>query len=500
MAALVVQAPILFISEGADEVSLEFLNDMQLTFWGAAQAVTGSMHGITVANELHILDCGLLQGHRKETFEINSHLPFDAMNLRSVVLSHAHLDHSGNLPTLTRNGFSGKIHATPATAELCQYMLADSAHIQESDAEYLSRRTRRRQAIGVADMSVPVAPLYTAQDAANAMRCFVPSKLYETTPLNEQLTFTFGNAGHILGSAFVLLRHQQNGRETKLLFSGDLGRAGMPILKDPDPAPEADFLIIESTYGNRIHQPISNVEAELKTHFNKTVARGGHVIVPAFAVGRTQQIVLVLHKLAEEQEIPAIPIFVDSPLAVNVTEVFRHHPEEYDREAAAYLEHGLDPFGFKRLRYLRDVADSKTLNDLRTPFVVISASGMCEGGRVLHHLRHGIADGRNLVLLAGYQAENTLGRRIMERRQEVRIFDEMLPLRAEVATLAELSAHADQAELIRWIQPIAGKLKRVFLVHGEPEGQAALAKEMQAQLGVKVHCPARGESFALSEI
>jgi metallo-beta-lactamase family protein len=473
---------------------------MLLTFWGATRSVTGSMHGITVDNELHILDCGLVQGHRKEAFQINSSLPFDAKKLSSVVLSHAHLDHSGNLPTLTRNGFSGPIYATPATAELCQYMLADSAHIQENDAEFLRRRSQRRQAIGMSDSSVPVEPLYTTEDAASANRCFATRKLYQTTSLNQNLDFTFGNAGHILGSAFVLLKHKQDGREIKLLFSGDLGRPGLPILKDPDPAPEADYLIVESTYGNRIHEPASNVEDELKTLINITAARGGHVIVPAFAVGRTQQLVLILHKLAESKSIPAIPIFVDSPLAVNVTEVFRHHPDEYDTEAAAYLERGLDPFGFSRLRYLREAAESKTLNDLRTPYVVISASGMCEGGRVLHHLRHGIADGRNLVLLAGYQAENTLGRRIMERRQSVKIFDEMLPLRAEVATLGELSGHADQAEIIRWIKPIAGKLKRVFLLHGEPDGQAELAKALQEQLGLKVLCPVRGDSFDLGEI
>ena len=261
---------------------------MILTFWGATRSVTGSMHGITVDNELHILDCGLVQGHRKEAFQINSNLPFDAKKLRSVVLSHAHLDHSGNLPTLTRNGFSGPIHSTPATAELCQYMLADSAHIQENDAEYLARRSRRRQAIGITDTTTPVEPLYSAEDAANASRCFATCKLYETKRLNEHLDFTFSNAGHILGSAFVLLKHRQDGRETRLLFSGDLGRVGLPILKDPDPAPEADYLIVESTYGNRIHEPIGNVEDELKTLLKRTAARGGHVIVPAFAVGRTQ--------------------------------------------------------------------------------------------------------------------------------------------------------------------------------------------------------------------
>ncbi len=473
---------------------------MRLTFWGAARQVTGSMHGITVDDQLHLLDCGLVQGHRKEAFAINSNFPFNARTVSSVVLSHAHLDHSGNLPTLAQAGFSGPIYSTPATQELCQYMLTDSAHIQESDAAYMTRRSRKRRAIGVEDDSVPVRPLYTMEDAARASQLFEAKKLYQTTKLNEHLEFTFSNAGHILGSAFVLLKHNQNGRETKLLFSGDLGRPDLPILKDPDPAPEADFLIIESTYGNRIHEPISNVEGTLKDLINKTAVRGGHVIVPAFAVGRTQQLVLILHKLAEEKAIPAIPLFVDSPLAVNVTDVFRRHPEEFDSEAAAYLERGLDPFGFERLRYLRDVADSKTLNDLRTPFVVISASGMCEGGRVLHHLRNGISDSRNLVLLAGYQAENTLGRRIMERRHEVRIFDEMIPLRAEVATLAELSGHADQRELVSWIKPIAPRLKRVFLVHGEPEGQAGLAKELEQQLRLKVHAPARGESFELSEI
>jgi metallo-beta-lactamase family protein len=472
---------------------------MLLTFWGAAQAVTGSMHGLTVDSQLYLLDCGLLQGHRKEAFESNSHLPFDAKSVSSVVLSHAHLDHSGNLPTLTRNGFSGKIHSTPATAELCQYMLADSAKIQESDAEFLTQRARR-QAIGIADDSAPVEPLYTVEDAATASRCFATAKLYQTTRLNEHLDFTFSNAGHILGSAFILLKHPREGREIKLLFSGDLGRPGLPILKDPDRAPAADFLILESTYGNRIHQPVSDVEAELETLINRTVARGGHVIVPAFAVGRTQQLVLILHKLVEKKSIPAIPIFVDSPLAINVTEVFRHHPEEYDSEAATYIARGLDPFGFNRLRYLREASESKTLNDLRTPFVVVSASGMCEGGRVLHHLRHGIADRRNLVLLTGYQAANTLGRRIQERHEEVKIFNEILPLRAEVAVLGELSGHADQAELIAWVKPIAGKLKRIFLVHGEPDAQAALAQALEQQLNVKVLCPARGESFDLNEV
>lgn len=471
---------------------------MIVTFWGATRSVTGSMHGITAGDELHILDCGLVQGHRNEAFRINSELPFDPRNLKSVVLSHAHLDHSGNLPSLARKGFAGPIYSTPATAELCQYMLADSAHLQENDAKFLLRRNQRRRAVGVPGESAPVGQLYTVEDAEKASKLFSPSLLYQKRSIGSNLSFRFSNAGHILGSACVLVEHEEQRRNTKLLFSGDLGRPGLPILKDPDPAPEPDYLIIESTYGDRLHEPMTNVEEELGRLINRTAARGGHVIVPAFAVGRTQQLVLLLHKLTENKSIPDIPLFVDSPLAVNVTEVFRHHPEEYDSEAAEFVGRGLDPFGFSRLRYLREATDSKTLNDLHTPFVVISASGMCEGGRVLHHLRHGVADPRNLILLTGYQAENTLGRRIQEKRPEVKIFDDLIPLRAEVAALGELSGHADQSELLKWIEPVAPKLKGVFLVHGEPSAQDELAKILRERLGLTVNCPERGEAFNLS--
>jgi metallo-beta-lactamase family protein len=446
------------------------------------------------------LDCGLVQGHREEAFQINSHFAFDPTKLKSVVLSHAHLDHSGNLPSLARKGFIGPIHSTPATAELCQYMLADSARLQEGDSQFLLRRNQRRRSIGVPGESAPVGPLYTVEDAQKATKLFSSIPLYEKKSISPNLSFTFSNAGHILGSACIMLEHSEGGRSTKLLFSGDLGRPGLPILKDPDPAPEADYLIVESTYGDRVHEAMASVEDELAALINRTVTRGGHVIVPAFAVGRTQQLVLILHKLSEKKAIPDVPIFVDSPLAVNVTEVFRHHPEEYDSEAADFVNRSLDPFGFARLRYLRDASESKTLNDLRTPYVVISASGMCEGGRVLHHLRHGVADSRNLILLTGYQAENTLGRRIQERNSEIKIFDDLIPLRAEVAALGELSGHADQAELLKWIGPIAPKLKRVFLVHGEPAGQDGLAKVLHDQLGLRVECPARGQTFDLSNL
>ncbi len=471
---------------------------MKITFWGAAQEVTGSMHAIEIGSETHLLECGLLQGHRREAFEINSHLPFAASSIRSVVLSHAHLDHSGNLPTLIRNGFSGRIHSTPATAELCQYMLADSAHLQEKDAAFIEKRSARRRSVGIADRTAPVPPLYTLADAEDAAKHFEACALHEKKTIADGLQIELRNAGHILGAAFVLLECARNGRAIKILFSGDLGRPGVPILRAPDPAPEADYLILESTYGDRLHQPLGNVEEKLLQLVSKTIARGGHVIVPAFAVGRTQQLVLILHQLVEKKLLPDIPIFVDSPLAINVTDVFRRHAEEFNSETARFIQGGGDAFGFHRLRYLREASESKALNDLRTPFVVISASGMCEGGRILHHLRNGIEDPRNLILITGFQAANTLGRRLVEQQPEVKIFGEPMRLRAEVSALNELSGHADQRDLAEWVRPIAPKLKKTFLVHGEPDAQRALTKIFAEQLRLEVACPSRGESFALS--
>lgn len=449
-----------------------------------------------IGNETHLLECGLLQGHRCEAFEINSHLPFAASSIRSVVLSHAHMDHIGNFPTLVRNGFSGRIHATPATAELCRYMLADSAHLQEKDAAFIEKRNARRRAVGFIDRNTPVPPLYTAADAENATSHFEICGFHENKTIGDGLHLEFRNAGHILGSAFVLLEYVWNGRAIKILFSGDLGRPGVPIPRPPDPAPEADYLILESTYGDRLHQPLGRVEDRLLRLASKTIARGGHVIVPAFAVGRTQQLVLILHGLVERKLLPDIPIFVDSPVAINVTDVFRRHPDEFDCEAAAFVHGGLDPSGFHRLRYLREASESKALNDLRIPYIVISASGMCEGGRILHHLRNGIEDPRNLILITGFQAANTLGRRLAERHPEVRIFGEPMRLRAEVSALNELSGHADQQDLVKWVRPIAPKLKRIFLVHGEPGAQKARSV-LQEQVKLNVVCPSRGESFVL---
>jgi metallo-beta-lactamase family protein len=470
---------------------------MKITFWGAAQTVTGSMRAISIGGETHLLDCGLLQGHRREAFEVNSHLPFRADSIRSVILSHAHLDHSGNLPTLVRCGFGGRIHATAATAELCRYMLADSAYLQEKDAAFIEKRNARRKAIGLAVPNVPVPPLYTVADADQTVKQFDNCVLGTKKMVGDRLAIQLSNAGHILGSASVLAEEVDDSHSVKLLFSGDLGRPGAAILRDPDQAPDADYVVIESTYGDRLHNPMRNVEDKLMRLINRTAARGGHVIVPAFAVGRTQHLVLLLHQLVERKSIPDIPIFVDSPLAINVTEVFRNHADELGPDAAAFTENGVDPFGFYPLRYLRDASESKALNDLRTPFVVVSASGMCEGGRILHHLRNGVEDPRNLILITGFQAVNTLGRKLVERHPEVKIFGEPMRVRAEVAALNELSCHADQQELVKWLRPIARRLKKVFLVHGEPSAQAALAAVLLDQLQIRAVCPARGESFDL---
>lgn len=452
------------------------------------------MHAVSTGTETYLLDCGMFQGHRREAFALNTQLPFEASSIRAVVLSHAHLDHSGNLPLLVKKGFKGAIHTTPATADLCSYMLADSAFLQEKDAAFLEKRRKRRRAIGVPGEDAPVPPLYTVADAENAMRNFKPSPRREKINIGPNVTVELRNAGHILGSSCVLFEYGTHGQKLRLLFSGDLGRPSVPILQPPDAAPPADYLIVESTYGDRIHKPIATVADKLAGLIRKTAERGGHVIVPAFAVGRTQELVLMLHRLAEQRLIPDIPLFVDSPLAINVTDVFRKHPEEYSADLRGFTETGKDPFGFHRLRYLREASESKALNDLRMPYVVISASGMCEGGRIVHHLRNGIEDPRNLILITGFQAQNTLGRRLVERHPEVNIFGEPMALRAEVAVLNELSAHADQQDLVRWIRPIASGLKGVFLVHGEPAAQDALSAVLKEQLGLETRSPVRGES------
>jgi metallo-beta-lactamase family protein len=472
---------------------------MKLTFWGAARTVTGSMHQLTVDGKCYLLDCGQYQGRRKEAEERNRNFPFPCREISAVMLSHAHIDHSGNLPLLVKNGFHGPIFASSGTADLCRPMLADSASIQEKDAAFLNKRYLRRKSLKVATGPGDhmVEPLYTVENAEATYPLFHPVPLHTPTQVAPGIRYQSFEAGHMLGSTCMLLDLESQGRRTRLGFTGDLGRPGLPIIRDPEPLPSADYLILESTYGDRVHEPIPTVRNKLADIVNRTLERGGKMIVPAFAVGRTQQLVLMLHQLINAEQIPSFPIFVDSPLAVNVTEVFRKHPELFDQEALEFVNHREDPFGFSRLTYIRDVEQSKALNDLRGPFMVISASGMCEAGRVLHHLKNNIGDARNTVLITGYQAENTLGRKIEERHQEVPIFGEPVRLRAEVQKLDALSGHADREEMLTWLEPIAKGLKQVFLVHGEPDQQTAFAAAIRGRYGLEVIVPERGRSFEL---
>ena len=472
---------------------------MILTFWGAAQVVTGSMHHLAIEGRSYLLDCGQFQGKRKEAEARNKGFPFSCKDISAVLLSHAHIDHSGNLPLLVKNGFQGPIYASPATADLCHPMLLDSATLQEKDAEFLNKRALRRKSLNVQTPANGrmIEPLYTVENAQATFPLFRPTPMHAPTNIGPGLRYQSFEAGHMLGSICMLLDLESQGRKVRLGFSGDLGRPGLPIVRDPEPLPPVDYLIMESTYGDRVHEPIQSVAAKLAAIVNRTYQRGGKMIVPAFAVGRTQQLVLVLHELINAGSIPPFPIFVDSPLAVNVTDVFRKHPELFDEEVNRFLDNHQDPFGFKRLTYVRDVSQSKALNDLRGPFMIVSASGMCEGGRILHHLKNNIGDPRNTVLLTGYQAENTLGRKIKERREHVPIFGEPMPLRAEVQELDALSGHADREEMLAWMKPLAPSLKKVFLVHGEPGQQTAFQVAIQERYRVEVVVPERGAGFDL---
>jgi len=471
---------------------------MKLTFHGAAQTVTGSMHELAAGGARILLDCGLYQGRRKEARERNANFPFAASRIHSVLLSHAHIDHSGNIPTLVKSGFEGAIHATPATVDLCHSMLPDSAHLQEKDAQFLAKRKHRRKMLGVGDEIEIVEPLYTQEDAERSLKHFHSVLDGTHAEVAPGVTFRFVEAGHILGSAWVDIEARDNGKKTRLVFSGDIGRPNLPIIRDPEPLGEADWLILESTYGDRLHKDLEAVKEKLADAVRRAAARGGKIIAPAFAVGRTQQLVLMLHELIEEKQIPPIPVFVDSPLAVDVTEVFRRHVYLFDEETARFLRNGEDPFGFRMLHYVREASESKALNDLKGPVLIISAAGMCEAGRILHHLRNNIEDPRNMVLVTGFMAENTLGRKIVEKWPEVPIFGEPVRLRAEVVKLNELSGHADQHELLEWIRPAARTLKGIFLVHGEPSQAASLKRAIHERYGIEAVIPSRGESFTLA--
>lgn len=465
----------------------------KLTFHGAAQEVTGSMHILEADGILVALDCGMFQGRREESSRKNREFPFDPSKLHALVLSHAHVDHCGRIPMLVKNGFKGRVFATPATRDLCALILRDSAHIQAEDAYYLNKKRERRG-------ESPIEPFYDDDDAIAALRLFQAVSPGHPFWVTRRLSARFLTAGHMLGAAMIRAEYKSgNGTNgaTSLLFSGDLGRFDMPLLRDPSPFPESDFLICESTYGGRKHPPTDDLREQLATVVNETYRRGGKVVIPAFSVGRTQVIVYFLHQLLTERRIPDMPIYIDSPLAVNATEVFRLHPDLFDRDALAFQAQSGDILGGDCCTYLRESEQSKAINRRRRPCIIISASGMCEAGRILHHLKNNIQNPRNTVLIVGFQAAHTLGRRIVERQPEVRIFGQMYKLKAQVVALNGFSAHADSEELARLYRPIAKSCRQAFLVHGELDQMKPMAQAMRAAGMRDVQMPAPGESFVL---
>jgi metallo-beta-lactamase family protein len=463
---------------------------MKITFWGAAKTVTGSMHLLEANGSKILLDCGLYQGHREESRKLNSELPFNQRDINALVLSHAHIDHSGNIPSLVKNGFDRTIYSTHATRDLCSAMLADSAHIHEKEAEYMNLKMKKNGGKAV------FQPLYTMKDAIDSIELFHSVNYGKRIPVADGVDVVFRDAGHIIGSSLVELFIKENGTEKKIVFTGDVGRKFLPILRDPEYIAETDVLITESTYGNRIHDDITKTNEKLKKIIIETYSRGGKIIVPAFSVGRTQELVFALHQLVNAKAIPDLPVYVDSPLSLNITQIFRMHPECFDSETLNYLYEGEDPFGFKRITYVSSVQESKQLNDSKVPCIIISSSGMCEVGRILHHLKNNIENERNTILVTGFMADNTLGKRIVDREPRVRIFGDYYSLRAKVVIMNEFSAHADKNELIEWTSGFKKRPALTCVVHGNED--AALAHKSHLEMiGLQnVIVPGRGDSVS----
>lgn len=465
---------------------------MKLTFHGAAREVTGSMHLVEADGMQVALDCGLYQGRRAESIEKNQKFPIDAKAIHAVALSHAHIDHCGRLPMLVKQGFTGRIFATPATRDLCAILLADAAYIQSEDAKYINKKRARKG-------EPPISPLYDEKDAAKAVRLFHTVSQEQTFWLTRQLRARFHHTGHMLGASLIELTYDPpDGKPAvSLVFTGDVGRFNMPILRDPHSFPTCDYLITESTYGGRRHPPSDDLKGELEEIVNDTIARRGKLIIPAFSVGRTQVIVYFLHQLLLERRIPKIPIYVDSPLAVNATEVFRLHPELFDTDARQFQRQTGDILGSDNCNYVRDASESKRINRRRNSCIVISASGMCEAGRIRHHLKNNISNAKNTILIPGFQAAHTLGRRIVERQPTVQIFGRTHKVKARIEVLNGFSAHADRDELQRLHKPLAPTCRGAFIVHGEPDQMETLRETMRADGFNPVEIPEPGQTFEL---
>lgn len=525
---------------------------MYVTFHGATREVTGSFHTVTTNSDRIVLDCGLFQGKRKEAEAKNRVLPVDPKGVTNMVLSHAHLDHSGRIPMFVKEGFAGGVFCTRATASACEYLLRDSAKIQEGDASYLNYKTARnfmaklktggRINVTKEEMSEikavlkkgehrlnseeierllhehqleVVEPLYSMADVEDSLSHFHGVPYGSSAVIGENLTCTFYDAGHILGSAMAVLSKSAAGTTKNIMFSGDIGRFNKPIINDPElqfaeEHRDIDLLIMESTYGNRLHEPVRDMKPMLKKVLQETFARGGSVLIPAFAYGRTQEIIYYLHELYMAGEVQRVPVYVDSPLATNITHVFGEHPETYDDEThEAFLENGINPFSFEHLKFVQTVEESMALNRDTRSHIVIAGSGMCEGGRILHHLRHKIHNDRNTVMIVGYMGVNTFGRQIQEKAEEfeaggrkgmapmVRFYNKDYPLKARVVTLGGFSAHGDREEMLRVLTESNLRIKKIALVHGE-EDQALSFRDFLAEKGFDVRVPYQGQTIQVA--
>lgn len=464
---------------------------MKLTFWGAARTVTGSAFLLESKNNKVLIDCGMFQGGRALQQLNEQNFPFRAEEIDYVLLTHAHIDHSGLIPKLYKHGFRGKVLATDATVDLCRIMLPDSGHIQEVENEWLNRKRSRASL-------PPLEPIYTVQDAEKCLDLFEPVGFNRTLEITPEISARYNVAGHILGSAFLEVWVGLNGQKKKIVFSGDLGNKNRPIVRDPDFVEEADLVVVESTYGNRIHEPRGETYNKFKEIVIKTVERGGKIIIPAFAVGRTQEVIYALNSMVNNREIPLVPVYIDSPLAISATKVFEQNPHCYDEEAAALLAAGDNPLDFPNLEFTLTAEKSKKLNEDKSPCIIISASGMADAGRIKHHLKHNLWKPETSVVFVGYQAQGSLGRRIVDGNKKVRILGEEIFIQAEIYSLEGLSAHADQEGIMDWLAKIKAPLEKIFLVHGEKEEYTALKQRIETELKLEVAVPKRGESYDLS--
>lgn len=497
---------------------------MKLQSFGAAREVTGSRHLLEVNGKRILLDFGMFQGHRKESDKKNRVLPFDPSKIDAVILSHAHIDHSGGLPLLVKNGYKGPIYSTFATRDLCNYMLLDSAYIQEKDAEYMKEKLAKHgdktsnrgkhaskpaaksqnvtnDGAGAGGAKEPLEPLYSVDDAQKTLKQFYGVGYERAFKVTDGVICSFYDAGHILGSALIhlVINEKETGKRFTFAFTGDLGRKNLPILRDPQVLPPTDYLMMESTYGNRFHESILDAGKRLAEVINATAKRGGKIIIPAFSVERTQEVVYHLNLLWQKKAIPDLPIYIDSPLSANVTEVFAAHPECFDEDIRnEFINNRKNPFGFGKLQYTHSVDESKALNSIQVPAIIISASGMCENGRILHHLKNNIEDPRNTIMLVGYTAVGTLGRKIQEKQPIVNIYGEPHHLRAEVVSMDAFSGHADRSDLLDYVSKVEG-VKRIFLVHGEESQSETLATILRESGHANVTVNTIGESYQIPE-